>query len=334
MATNILAHDRETLRKFSAKRLGNEGAYQPGANEIVVAIPAFNEEIAVGSIIARCKKYVDRVVVVDDGSRDHTVEVAKLLGAEVISHGKNEGKGAAIRDAFEYAKNVKAGILILIDGDGQHNPDEIPFLLAPIVKGDADVVNGSRFLLKKENHVPAYRRVGQEVLTMATNAGTRMHITDTQNGFRAFSWKSFDCFQFHQKGMAIESEMLMDAANAKMRIKEVPIDVRYDVAGSTYNPISHGFGVLGQVVWLIAQRRPLFFFGVMGLLLVLSGPIFIFLETRALNVYSEIAVVYGTMGTLSISLGIISLLAGFVLTSVNRMRPSILQFIKSLVQAE
>ncbi len=118
---------------------------------------------------------------------------------------------------------------MLIDGDGQHDPDEIPVLLAPILKGEADMVNGSRFLAQNGNHVPAYRRVGQEVLTMATNAGSHSNITDTQNGFRAFSKKTFNSFSFGQSGMAIESEMLMDASKAELRIKEVPIDVRYDV---------------------------------------------------------------------------------------------------------
>ncbi len=333
MATGTMARNLEL--KAPAKRFGNDGICAPGIRDAIVAIPAYNEEVAVGSIITRCKKYVDRVLVVDDGSRDHTAEVAVLLGAIVISHEANKGKGAAIRDAFEYAKKVNARALVLIDGDGQHNPDEIPSLLAPIMKGEADVVNGSRFLLKNGNHVPKYRRVGQEVLTLATNAGTRMRITDTQSGFRAFSRRAYDCFAFHQDGMAIESEMLMDAACAKMRIKEVPIGVRYDVAkASTYNPISHGIGVLGQVIWLLSRRRPLLYLCVPGILLILSGSIFIFLETRALNAHSDIAVIYGTIGTFAISLGITSLLMGIIFMYINKMRLAILQFIKSIVQAE
>ncbi len=172
-----------------------------------------------------------------------------------------------------YARTNNADVLVLIDGDGQHNPDEIPLLIRPILNKEADLVNGSRFLKDANgngngNHVPKYRRVGQEVLTMATNTGTKQNITDTQNGFRAFSRKTFNCFSFKQNGMAVESEMLMDAAGANMTIKEVPIDVRYDVKGSTYNPVTHGVGVLNKVIGLVAERRPMMFFCVPGALLM------------------------------------------------------------------
>jgi len=102
-----------------------------GDVKVMVAIPAYNEEVAIGSIVLRSRKYADKVVVVDDGSVDKTAEIARMAGAEVISHKINEGKGAAIRDAFEYAKKTNTDILVLIDGDGQHNPDEIPLLLSP-----------------------------------------------------------------------------------------------------------------------------------------------------------------------------------------------------------
>src|SRR5271157_3920087 len=239
--------------------------------KIVVAIPAFNEEVAIGSVVLRSKLYADEVVVIDDGSRDKTATIARLAGATVIVHKTNQGKGIGIKDAFDHAKKVNADILVLIDGDGQHNPDEIPSLLIPIIQGEADIVNGSRFVNGNGHNVPKYRRVGQEVLTAATNAGSKTHITDTQNGFRAFSKKTFNSFSFQENGMAIESEMLMDAAQANLRIKEVPIDVRYDVKGSTYNPVSHGFGVLGTVIKLVSERRPLLFFCAPGVILLIVG---------------------------------------------------------------
>ncbi len=124
-----------------------ENSYMRSAKPyVIVAIPAFNEEIAIGSVVLRSKKYADEVIVIDDGSKDQTAEIATMAGAKVLPHLNNGGKGAAIKDAFAYAKKANADVLILIDGDGQHNPDEIPVLLAPIFKGDADIVNGSRFL--------------------------------------------------------------------------------------------------------------------------------------------------------------------------------------------
>ncbi len=292
-----------------------------GNVKVMVAIPAYNEEVAIGSIVLRSRKYADKVVVVDDGSVDKTAEIARMAGAEVISHKINEGKGAAIRDAFEYAKKTNTDILVLIDGDGQHNPDEIPLLLSPILNGEADVVNGSRFVNGNGRNVPRYRRLGQEVLTLATNTGTKMHITDTQNGFRAFSRKTFGCFGFRQNGMAIESEMLMDAANAEMRIKEVPIDVRYDVAkASTYNPITHGFVVLGSVISLISQRRPLMFFCVPGALVFVIGLFFAFLTFDAFNVTRNISIFYTMTTVTCIIVGTFSTFTGFILNAIQNIQ--------------
>ncbi len=287
---------------------------------VIVAIPAFNEEIAIGSMVLRSRKYADKVIVIDDGSKDRTAEIASMGGAEVIPHLNNGGKGAAIKDAFDYAKKDNADILVLIDGDGQHDPDEIPVLLAPIMKGEADMVNGSRFLIQNRNHVPAYRRVGQEVLTMATNAGTHSNITDTQNGFRAFSKKTFNSFSFGQSGMAIESEMLMDAAKAELRIKEVPIDVRYDVDSSTYNPITHGFGVLNSVLGLISQRRPLLFFGVPGAILLIAAVALCFLVLTTFNNTHAVAIGYTMIFILCTVIGTFSIFTGLMLWSINSVR--------------
>jgi glycosyltransferase involved in cell wall biosynthesis len=285
---------------------------------IVVAIPAFNEEIAIGSMVLRSRKYADKVIVVDDGSKDRTAEIANMAGAEVIHHFINRGKGAAIKDAFEYATKANADILVLIDGDGQHNPDEIPVLLAPILKGEVDMVNGSRFLANVGNHVPKYRRFGLEVLTMATNAGTQMNITDTQNGFRAFSKKTFNSFSFGQSGMAIESEMLMDAAKSEMRIKEVPIDVRYDVDhASTYNPFKHGITVLGQIISIISVRRPLIFFCIPGAILLIVGMIAAFMTFSNFNATHSISIYYALIGALFVTIGIFSVFTGLILNAIQ-----------------
>ncbi len=225
------------------------------APKVIVAIPAYNEEVAIGSIVLRTLKYADEVVVIDDGSADHTAEVARLAGARVLTHVKNEGKGAGIRDAFSYARHNGADILVLMDGDGQHDPDEIPLLIEPILDRGADFVNGSRHKAKK-NNAPAYRQLGQRILDGATNAGMGQKITDSQSGFRAFSSKTFGCFAFRQNGMGIESEMLLEAADAGLQVKEVPIRVRYDVEGSTYNPVVHGVSVLCSLIGELVRRGP------------------------------------------------------------------------------
>jgi glycosyltransferase involved in cell wall biosynthesis len=284
---------------------------------IIVAIPAYNEEVAIGSIVLRCLKYAEEVIVLDDGSIDRTAETARAAGAKVISHIRNEGKGAGIRDAFLYANNRNASILVLIDGDGQHDPDHIPQLIKPLVEKTADIVNGSRFLGSTEHNVPKYRRVGQEVLTAVTNAGTRRKITDTQSGFRAFSKNTFGCFTFRQNGMAIESEMLMDAADAGMSILEVPIDVRYDVEGSTYDPVTHGVSVLNSVIRLVSRRRPLLFFCAPGAGMLAIGTICAFMLLSIFNSTHNLDIEYGISTMLLIILGMMLISTGLMLSSVH-----------------
>ena len=212
---------------------------------IVAIIPAYNEEEALIDVIPKTLQYVDKVIVVNDGSADNTSEVAIKSGAEVINHTTNLGKGEALKSGFNAISNDS--IIITIDGDGQHNPDEIPDLLKPIIDDGADLVNGSRYMNGPEENTPAYRRVGQKVLDIATNISAGTKVTDSQSGFRAFSPKAKNCFRFKDTGFGIESEMLVDAAEAGLKIVEVPITVRYDLDGSTKDPITHGVGVLLKI---------------------------------------------------------------------------------------
>ncbi len=241
-----------------------------GSSTVMVGIPCYNEEVAIGSLVLRASQYVDQVVVVDDGSTDKTAEVARLAGAHVLVHDANIGKGAALRDLFAYATQFGFDTIVIIDGDGQHDPDDIPKLLDPLLRDEADVVNGSRYLDGKAGSTPRYRRFGQVVLDRVIRWGLKgdVAITDTQSGFRAFSIKSAPFFTFNSDKLTIDSEMLMDAANAQLRIKEVGIGVRYDVGRSSKHPVSHGLQVLTGVLRSIEFKRPLLAFTAPGLILV------------------------------------------------------------------
>ncbi|WP_325192793.1 glycosyltransferase family 2 protein [Methanobrevibacter ruminantium] len=212
---------------------------------VVAIIPAYNEEKALADVIGKTLDYVDEVIVVDDGSSDKTSEVAVEAGARVIKHSVNLGKGEALKSGFKAIEGDS--IIITIDGDGQHNPNEIPDLVRPIIEDSADLVNGSRYMNGPEENTPAYRRVGQKVLDIATNISAGTKVTDSQSGFRAFSSKSKNVFRFKDTGFGIESEMLVDAAEEGLKIVEVPITVRYDLNGSTKDPITHGVGVLFNI---------------------------------------------------------------------------------------
>jgi glycosyltransferase involved in cell wall biosynthesis len=236
---------------------------------ITVILPAYNEEVSIGSVVLLTRFYADNVIVVDDGSSDRTAEIARNAGAEVIVHEVNTGKGGALKTGFLAAEG--ADIIVTMDSDGQHNPEDIPRLVQPILKGEADMVNGSRYLNGLDRNTPLYRRVGQRVLDRFTNLNSGLKITDSQSGFRAFAASTKDNFRFNAQGMAIESEMLADAANSGLRIKEVEIGVRYDVDCSTKNPIEHGFGVLIMVLKDIEFNKPLYYFTVPGLSLGVGG---------------------------------------------------------------
>lgn len=236
---------------------------------IVAVLPAFNEEIAIGSVVLRTRQYADRVIVIDDGSTDRTAQVAELAGAEVIRHSENRGKGAALKTGFESLNGES--VAVTIDTDGQHDPSEIPKLVEPILKGEADIVNGSRYINGNKKDTPFYRRIGQIVLDRATDLDSGLHITDSQSGFRAFAAFTRDAFRFNQSGLAIESEMLVDAANAGLRIKEVEIGVRYDVDGSSENPVSHGIKILVKVLQDMELNRPLYYFTAPGIVTSVVG---------------------------------------------------------------
>ncbi|KKH96466.1 dolichyl-phosphate mannose synthase [Methanosarcina sp. 1.H.T.1A.1] len=237
--------------------------------KITVILPAFNEEISIGSIVLLAKQHADRVIVVDDGSSDRTAEIAEKVGAEVIVHSPNRGKGMALKTGFTAAEG--SDVIVTMDSDGQHNPSDIPKLVAPIVEGVADMVNGSRYLNGNDKNTPAYRRVGQTILDKATNMNSSIQVTDSQSGFRAFAGYTKDIFRFNSNGMEIESEMLADAGNAGLRIKEVEIGVRYDVGHSTENPIRHGLMVLLKILKDMEFNRPLYYFTIPGIALGTGG---------------------------------------------------------------
>jgi glycosyltransferase involved in cell wall biosynthesis len=238
---------------------------------ITAIIPAFNEELSIGSVVLRAKKHADIVLVIDDGSIDRTCEVARLAGAEVIQHHRNIGKGAALKTGFEHAGLSGAKVIVILDSDGQHNPEEIPRLVAPILADKADLVNGSRYIHNSKKDIPFYHRIGWYLLDTVTNINSRLHITDTQSGFRAFSSSTLPVFRFNTKGLGIESEMLIDAANAGFRIKEVEIGFNHDMDSSTGHTVSHGLRVFMKVLGDIELNRPLYYFTIPGIVISIIG---------------------------------------------------------------
>ena len=241
---------------------------------IVACIPAKDEEKAIAKVIIKTMRHVDKVIVCDDGSKDMTGEIAGRLGAEVIRHERNLGYGAALASLFEKAREVKADIMITIDGDGQHNSDDIPSLIEPIISGEADVTIGSRFINRSEDQTPSYRKTGIKIITKMTNMLTHNEITDAQSGFRAYSRKAIEHIKPSEMGMGASTEILMNTNGNGLRIKEVPIKIIYGKGSSTHNPLSHGIGIVLSTVKHLSIRRPLLFYGVPGFILLIIALFF------------------------------------------------------------
>ncbi len=285
--------------------------------EIVVAIPCFNEERFIGSVVLKASKYVDKVIVVDDGSTDATAEVATEAGALVYQHGKNRGYGSAVRSALAKGRELGADVLVILDGDSQHDPKDIPGLVKPLLDGEADIVLGSRFL-GAGKRPPFYRRIGQRVLNAATNLGSGQKTSDSQSGFRAYSAKALKELNLTENGMSVSSEMQFAISKAGLRVAEVPIDVSY-IDKTKRNPVGHGLSVLSRVLVLFSLKQPMLLFGLPGLGFLTGGLV---LGARVLTIYSDTKelAIGNALGTILLCIaGLLSLFTALMLQAMKEL---------------
>lgn len=245
---------------------------------IVAAIPAFNEEKTIAKVVLQTRKYANKVIVCDDGSSDCTAEIARELGADVVRHQSNCGYGAALQSLFRRAKETGADVMITLDGDGQHNPDEIPDLLNPIFEGKADIVIGSRFLgeMKHMNNVPKYRRIGIKAITRLVGTASSYGLSDGQSGFRVYGRKALESLRLYENGMGVSAESLMEAKKQGLIVVEVPSGCSYCglERTSTQNPLGHGTSVVMSIVRWVVEERPLVFLGLPGVASLSAGVLF------------------------------------------------------------
>ena len=238
----------------------------------LVCIPAYNEEKAIGDLVRISLKHADKVIVCDDGSADSTAKIAKQSGATVISHKKNEGYGASIITLFDRARQENADIMVTIDGDGQHNPDQIPLLLDTLKENSVDVVIGSRFL-DKSSSTPGYRKQGIKIITSAANFGADFKVSDAQSGFRVYSKKAIESIHPTETGMSVSTEILLKISNKGLSLAEVPITVSYNGDTSTQSPVPHGVAVLMNTLKFISVKHPIPFYGFPGIALIITGSV-------------------------------------------------------------
>ena len=233
------------------------------AGSIMVAIPAFDEAATIADVVASAAIHADTVLVVDDGSSDETGRVASEAGADVVRHPTNRGYGGALKTIFREAARRDPVHLVVIDADGQHDPDDVVSLVAARLETQADLVIGSRYA-NVESSIPAYRRLGLWLVNGATNLslGTRgdARITDTQSGLRAYGPRAYHSLATDAtigEGMSASTDILYHVVRRGYRVVEVGVTVRYDLPDtSTENPLVHGAELMANIARLTASERP------------------------------------------------------------------------------
>lgn len=219
--------------------------------KVVVALPAYNETTVLQEVIEEIRLAgYEHIVIVDDGSKDDTYEVAKQAGVIALRHRLNRGKGAATKTAIEAAKLLGADIIVTMDSDGQHNPNDISRLVQPILEKEVDVVLGTRLI--NPAGMPWHKILANWIGNTITWYLYGLWVTDSQSGFRAYSKKATELINTRSDRYDYESEVIREIYLHKLRYIEMPIDVRY----TTYSmgkverqSFVNGIKTLGRMLW-------------------------------------------------------------------------------------
>ena len=180
-------------------------------------------------VMQRVLRFCDRLILIDDGSTDDTFEKVKMIRSNkitVLRHVINLGQGAALQTGFDFARKIKTSVVVTFDADGQQTASEISRLIEPVILGQADVVLGSRFLGKTIN-IPLVRFIVLRLGLIFTRLYSGLKLTDTHNGFRAFSGKALATLDIKHNRWAHPSDIIYQISKNKLRIKEVPVTVKY-----------------------------------------------------------------------------------------------------------
>jgi len=299
-----------------------KGPEAEGRGLIVACIPAYNEEKTIARVVLQTAKLVDRVIVCDDGSSDMTAEIAERLGAEVIRHERNMGKGTALRELFGAAQQLNPNVMVVLDADGQHDPAEIPKLVEPLERGVADFVIGSRYVKGGRMDAPLYRRFGLGLINSFSKRLVKSAVKDTQSGFRAFSIGALrELDGSESEGFGIESEQISLALKKGLRVVEVPVTIRYRGLPKTSKKpsLSMGGEIISTILRLVVEERPLLYLGVPGGILLIVAAILgtyllvVFNATRYFSI--PIAIVILGAGLTGMTL----MIAGLTLYGLNRI---------------
>jgi polyprenyl-phospho-N-acetylgalactosaminyl synthase len=221
-------------------------------SSVYVIVPAFNEAFSIGEVLANLLAFNYSIVVVDDGSTDATYDIAGQFPIHLLRHACNLGQGAAIQTGIQYSlgmKNVR--IIVTFDADGQHNPFDIDKIIKPVAEGKCDVALGSRFLGGNlTNNMKLGKYLTLKLAIALTRLTTHLKVTDTHNGFRAFSTVAAQKLRITQNGMAHASQILKQISLNRMVYCEVPVIIKYsDISAKKGQSILNSFSILWDL-WI------------------------------------------------------------------------------------
>ncbi len=246
--------------------------------KLIVQIPAYNEEESIGEVIKsvpRTIKGIEKVevLVIDDGSQDKTVNVAKKAGADyIIRNVGNKGLAYTFQRGLNEALKLGADIIVNTDADNQYNQKEIPKIVFPVLNGEADLVLGNRQFLSL-NHMPNIKKAGNSVGTKIVSLGSGIKLDDVSSGFRALS-REAALRLFVTATHTYTHETLIQAARNKLRILEIPVEFRKRNHGESRLITSkwgHTKKTVSTMVRISLMYQPLKFFSNFGLILILIG---------------------------------------------------------------
>jgi glycosyltransferase involved in cell wall biosynthesis len=229
-----------------------------GDGPVVLVLPARDEAARIAAVIQRLPVDVlgrpTRCIVVDDGSADDTVEVARSCGAMVVKHASSRGLGAAVRTGLKAATGLDAAAVVFCDADGEYDPAEIATLVQPLAAGRADYVVGSRFTGTIGRMLP-HRRLGNRTLTLGLRAVAGCRITDGQSGYRALSGRAAaECQIVHDYNYA--QVLTLDALARGFRYEEVPITYSFREGGQSFVRLGRYLRAVVPAVWRVVQASP------------------------------------------------------------------------------
>jgi glycosyltransferase involved in cell wall biosynthesis len=214
--------------------------------DVWIVVPAFNEASVIGDVVADIRSAFDHVVLVDDGSKDNTGDIALRAGAHVVPHPVNLGQGAAIQTGVEYARSQPgAQVFATFDADGQHRLKDVVRMIDRLSTDDVDLVVGTRFAEPTASKPPLLKRIILRVAALVSPSSRQLGLTDAHNGLRVFNKKVADRLNITMSGMSHASEFITLAVENGWRVAEEPVEILYtEYSKSTGQPLLNGVNIV------------------------------------------------------------------------------------------